>query len=75
MIKEIRKETLLQECNCGAKNEFKFEDVRYKSNPDQFVLPVCPRCKTRIEFVFVSENMRKEEFQLMVKMKQLGFME
>lgn len=75
MISEIRKECLLQKCNCGAENEIKYEDIRFKSSPDQFVLPVCGKCKSRIEFIFVSENMTKEEFQLMVKMKQLGLME
>lgn len=75
MITEIRKDSLLQKCNCGAENEIKYEDIKFKPSPDQFVLPVCAKCKSRIEFIFVTETMRKEEFQLMVKMKQLGLME
>lgn len=75
MITEIRKSSVLQKCSCGAENEINYEDIRFKPSPDQFVLPVCKKCKSRIEFIFVSETMRKEEFQLMVKMKQLGLME
>ena len=76
MIKEIKKEHVLQECNCGSSNSINYTDIKYNAmGLAQFKLPVCPSCKTRIEFIIIGTNMTTPEFQLMVKMKELGLME
>jgi hypothetical protein len=76
MLVEIKHEAAVQKCNCGEINTVAFKDIKYvNSGLPQFILPVCPECKTRIEFIFIGTNMTQPEFQLMVKMRQIGLME
>ncbi|MDD3412442.1 MAG: hypothetical protein PHY47_00415 [Lachnospiraceae bacterium] len=76
MIKEIKKDCAIQECNCGGLNELDYKEIKYiKNGLEQFRLPVCSCCKARIEFVIFGTNMTTPEFQLMVKMKELGLMD
>lgn len=75
MLVEITKTYVRQKCQCGSENLVGYDRIKYTSKLPQFVMPICENCKSRIQFIFLSTNMTKEEFQLMIKMKELGLME
>jgi hypothetical protein len=76
MISEITKTHVKQECQCGSHNLVSYQNITYVDKGlAQFRFPLCAGCQSRVEFVFMSTNMSKEQFQLMVKMKELGLME
>lgn len=75
MIIKVEDKHVVQKCACGAEHEVQYEDIKYKAgNLKQFKFPVCSACKSRIEFIFLTEAMSSEETQLLIKMTQLGLM-
>ncbi len=75
MIKGINENHAIQLCNCGAENEVGYETIRYDGTKKltQFILPSCPKCKARIEFIFISNNMTALENKLFYEMFSRGY--
>jgi hypothetical protein len=74
MVTAAKENEVRQVCNCGAEQMVPYELIAYKNADSlpQLVFPVCQGCESRVEFVFISPNMTKPEFQMFAQMQNKG---
>lgn len=69
MIIKTDKTSFIQECPCGAENVFEYSLPTIRAQ--QIVLPLCSSCKTRKEFIFISENSSSMDLIVFIKCKEV----
>lgn len=76
MIEQLTKTFVQQKCDCGSINKIHYDRIKYSATKKlaQFIFPVCEHCNKRIEFIFISTQMKEIELKLYMEMSQRGLL-